>query len=116
WGAVNETGGHGYVTAFDVDGWSVADEWSPTQSGSGAGIWMAGQGLTENDGHLFLMTGNGDFDGKDEFGESFVHLRFSGSKFSVIDWWTPFMDSMRSAGGWEDMDLGSGAPIYLPAP
>lgn len=113
WGTVLETkqGAHGIVTAIDIDNWKIAAEWNATPSGLGAGIWMAGQGLIES-GDFYLMTGNGTF-GNGNFGESFVRLRYNNGNFSVIDWWSPFLDSQRKP-DWDDMDLGSGAPIFIP--
>lgn len=74
---------------------------------------MAGQGLTEAD-DFFLLTGNGDF-GNGNFGESFVRLRYNNGSFTVVDWWSPWMDSQRDQnGGWDDMDLGAGAALYIP--
>ena len=74
---------------------------------------MAGQGPTEA-GDFYLLTGNGDF-GNGNFGESFLRLRYNNGAFTVVDWWSPWMDSQRNQnGGWDDMDLGAGAPLYIP--
>ena len=115
WGTILETaqGAHGIVTAVDLDNWKLATEWSATPTGAGSGIWMAGQGLIEA-GDFYLMTGNGTF-GNSNFGESFVRLHYDNGAFSVADWWTPWMDSQRDPNnGWDDMDLGSAAPVYIP--
>jgi hypothetical protein len=123
-GTVQETanGAHGFITAVDIDAWSVSDELNLTKNGSGAGVWMAGQGptvLVEQDGSgrestfLLLMSGNGSFDpANGNFAECFVKARFDGS-FSVVDWWSPWRDQDRGA-GWNDMDLASGGPIVIP--
>jgi hypothetical protein len=113
WGTILETaqGAHGFITAVDIDNWNIAAEWSATPTGKGSGIWMAGQGLTEA-GDFYVLTGNGDF-GNGNFGESLVRLRYSSGTFTVVDWWAPFMDSQRDQ-NWDDMDLGSGAPLYIP--
>ena len=115
WGTIQETaqGAHGYLTAVDIDSWKIAADWSATPNGLGSGVWMAGQGLTEA-GDFFLLTGNGDF-GNGNFGECFLRLRYNNGAFTVVDWWSPWMDSQRNQnGGWDDMDLGAGAPIYIP--
>ncbi|MEO8052212.1 MAG: hypothetical protein ABI833_17520 [Acidobacteriota bacterium] len=113
WGTVLETsqGAHGFITAIDIDNWKIAAEWTATPTGTGSGIWMAGQGLSES-GDFYLLTGNGTF-GNGNFGESFLRLRYDNGNFSVVDWWSPWMDSQRP-GAWDDMDLGAGAPIYIP--
>lgn len=114
WGTIQETakGAHGFVTAVDLDGWMVTGEWNASPTGSGAGIWMAGQALSSDGQYLYAMTGNGDYDGVKNFGESFVKLDQS---LRVVDHWSPFRDSARgTTGGWNDMDLGSGGCIVIP--
>ena len=115
WGTVQETadGAHGFITGVDLATWKVFREWNATTKGSGAGIWMAGQGPSCDDKHLYLMTGNGDYDGVNNFGESFVKLDLN---LNVVDHWSPFRDSNRgTGGGWDDMDLGSGGCLYIPS-
>ncbi len=117
WGTIQETahGAHGYVSAVDVASWRVVTEWNSTPTGSGAGIWMAGQGLAaDTQGYLYAITGNGDFDGVKNFGESFVKLHYDGKSIMPVDWWSPFLDSARG-GDWDDMDLGSGGVTLIPA-
>src|ERR1039458_3735634 len=92
----------GWIFAFDCATNSIAAALATSQ-GEGAGIWMGGQGLTADDnGFLYAITGNGDFDGKTQFGESFVKVQYTpaseGTKASlqVIDHWTPWTDLVRS--------------------
>jgi|CZKD01.1.fsa_nt_gi hypothetical protein len=103
-GTVQETGNRaaGWIFAFDCATNSIAAALATSQ-GEGAGIWMGGQGLTADDnGFLYAITGNGDFDGKTQFGESFVKVQYTpaseGTKASlqVIDHWTPWTDLVRS--------------------
>lgn len=118
WGTILETadGAHGFITAVDVARFQVATEWTATPTGKGSGIWMAGQGLCADDeGYLYCMTGNGDFDGANNFGESFLKLHYDGDKIDVVDWWSPWRDADRGkTGGWDDMDLGSGGVVVIP--
>lgn len=118
WGTIQEVAGgaHGFVTAVDLASFKIVTEFNATPTGKGSGIWMAGQGLcADNEGVLYCMTGNGDFDGVQNFGESFLKLRYDGSKISVVDWWSPWRDADRNQnGGWDDMDLGSGGCIAIP--
>jgi len=117
WGTIQESnpGAHGYITAVDVASFKVAAEFNVTPKGSGGGIWQAGQGLVVDDaGFIYCMTGNGDFDGKDNFGESFLRLSFDGAAFKVAGFYSPFQDSARPA-AYDDMDLGSGGPSLLPS-
>jgi hypothetical protein len=92
----------GWLIAVDVASWAVAAAWCTTAKGQGGGIWMSGSGpAVQSDGSIWLVTGNGDFDGVHDFGESVVRLRFTpasaGKKaaFNVTGWWTPWTDDGR---------------------
>ena len=78
-GTVQETGNKaaGWIFAFDCATNSIAAALATSQ-GEGAGIWMGGQGLAADDqGFLYAITGNGDFDGKTQWGESFVKVQYA---------------------------------------
>jgi len=61
----------GYCFAFDVASNTVSAMLAMT-AGEGAGVWMAGQGAAaDTQGFLYVLTGNGDFDGASQWGESF---------------------------------------------
>jgi len=103
-GTIQETGGgaSGYCFAFDVASHAVSAMMATT-AGEGAGIWMAGQGAAADpDGNLYVLTGNGDFDGVTQWGESFLKLKYtpptsqSSATLRVIDHWTPWTDLARS--------------------
>jgi hypothetical protein len=124
-GTIQETAAnaHGFITAVDIDSFTVSDELNLTKDGSGAGVWMAGQAptvLVEPDAsgrqitYLVLMTGNGNFEpAKGNFAECFVKARFDGT-FAIVDWWSPWLDDARGGNGWDDMDLASAGPIVIP--
>lgn len=72
-------------------------------AGEGAGIWMAGQGeVADANGSLYALTGNGDFDGTAQFGESFVKMKYTPpaggnpASLKVVDHWTPWSDLVRT--------------------
>jgi len=104
-GTVMETGAgaSGYCFAFDVKTNKLSAMLAMT-AGEGAGIWMGGQGAAADaQGHLYLITGNGDFDGAGLWGESFLKLEYSPPPRSgkpgvlkVIDHWTPWTDLART--------------------
>ncbi len=141
-GTIQETSAaaRGWVIAYDTAANAVGAAWTATSRYSGAGIWAAGAGpVVTASGDLYFMTGNGAFDGLTEWGESFIKLAYTPpgivnrmigktGEFTVADWWSPWSDSARAGGpltgthittdhggGWDDMDLGSGGPTYLPA-
>jgi len=103
-GTVQETGNRaaGWVFAFDCGTNSIAAALAMSQ-GEGAGIWMGGQGLAADaQGFLYAITGNGDFDGKTQWGESFVKLKYTPASegtpasLEVADHWTPWTDLVRA--------------------
>lgn len=112
--------------------------------GFGAGIWQAGGGLAGDGSHVYAMTSNGTFDARDDWAQSFVKLAYTPpvdgglGRLEVADWITFWTDDAREgldadgdeygeprpsnlrafdaagAKGWNDMDLGSGAPSLTP--
>src|SRR3984957_15837411 len=67
-------GASGYCFAFD-GATKKAGAMLALSEGEGAGVWMAGQGAAADpQGFLYVTTGNGDFDGTSQFGESFLKL------------------------------------------
>jgi hypothetical protein len=135
-GTISETSAtaRGWVVAIDAVSNRVGAAWTATSRYSGAGIWMAGQGMAvDPDGYIYGLTGNGSFDAKTEFAESFIKLKYTppaGTQvgtISIADWWTPWTDSGRAGGpangdritkniggGWDDADLGSGGIALVP--
>src|SRR5271169_1970485 len=92
----------GYCFAFDVASNKVSAMLAMT-AGEGAGVWMAGQGaVADAQGFLYVLTGNGDFDGVSQWGESFLKLKYTPSSggvpgsLQVVDHWTPWTDLVRS--------------------
>jgi hypothetical protein len=102
-GTVQETGSKaaGWIFAFDCESNSISAALALSQ-GEGAGIWMGGQGIAaDSQGFLYATTGNGDFDGKGQWGESFVKVQYKPAQggrpaaLSVVDHWTPWTDTLR---------------------
>ena len=103
-GTVQETGNGaaGWIFAFDCATNAITAALAMSQ-GEGAGIWMGGQGLAADDqGFLYAVTGNGDFDGATEWGESFVKVKYTpaagstAASLKVVEHWTPWTDLVRS--------------------
>ena len=104
-GTINETEAgvaSGYCFAFDVARNTVSAMLALT-AGEGAGVWMAGQGaVADAQGNLYVITGNGDFDGVSQWGESFLKLTYTPSSdgvpatLKVVDHWTPWTDLARA--------------------
>jgi hypothetical protein len=103
-GTVFETaaGSSGYCFAFDTLTNAIT-AMLPTTMGEGAGVWMAGQGpAADAQGNLYLVTGNGYFDGASQWGESFIKLHYTPpagaapASLQVVDHWTPWTDLART--------------------
>src|SRR5207237_10389994 len=101
---------HGWLIAYDASTLARVGAINVTPNGSQAGIWMAGAGpLYDPGGDLYVSTGNGDFDGSKNFGESLVKVRPPG--LGLQDFFTPTNFDDLNGG---DTDFGSGGPILLP--
>jgi hypothetical protein len=108
-------GNRGALHGFDAKTLTQRAVWAPTPTGTNGGIWQSGQApAADAGGHVYLMTGNGDFNaasGGQNYGNSFVKLKLEGSQIVVKDYFTPcnfpFLNQL-------DLDLGSGGPVLLP--
>jgi hypothetical protein len=79
-----------------------------TPNGEGGGIWMSGGAPSiDGDGNLYVITGNGDFDGNTDFGDSFLKLS---ADLSLRDWMTPADQAQMAGHNW---DLGAGGAAVL---
>jgi outer membrane protein assembly factor BamB len=100
----------GWVFACDARTLNVRGRpWCAAPRGLRGGVWQAGQGLVGSpEGDVFLMTGDGAFDGVTDFGQSVVRL--SGKDLNVVDFFTPWDWAEQVA---VDNDLGSSGPVYV---
>jgi hypothetical protein len=100
---------HGFVLGYNATNLSPMYVFNSTLTGSDGGIWSGGLApAVDTNGNIYVMTGNGDFDGTNNFGTSMIKL--SGS-LSVLDYATPVDWANLSA---SDLDLGSGGPVLVP--
>ena len=75
----------------------------------GGGIWMsANSPVVDQDGNLYVTTGNGISDGLSNFGQSVIKLS---PALHVLDYFTPFDNVQQST---IDGDLGSGGVLMVP--
>jgi outer membrane protein assembly factor BamB len=92
----------GWLIAVDTVHFQVSATWASTALGRGGGIWQSGAGpAADSEGNIYVLTGNGDFDGVTDFGESMVKLRYTAPQgntpgaLKVVDWWAPWTDDGR---------------------
>ena len=102
---------HGWVLAYDMN--DVSQQlaaFNSTPDGTAGGIWQSGRGLVADPaGNIYLGTGNGDYDGLRNFGESFLRMS---PDLQVVDWFTPADFQQRSD---VDLDTASLGPILIPS-
>ena len=102
---------HGWIMSYSASTLAQTGIWNSTPNGFEGGVWMAGRApAVDSAGNVYYITGNGDWDGSANFGESFVKFG-SGTGLTVADWFTPDNYGSLNAG---DVDLGSSGPILLP--
>jgi hypothetical protein len=106
---------HGWVFAYDAHTLSQRAIFNTTPNGGLGGIWHSGGGpAADGSGNVFVITGNGTFDGpsptgSNNFGDTF--LKLTSGALTPSDFFTPFNQATLEA---NDQDLGSGAPLLLP--
>ena len=66
---------HGFLMAYDAKTPVAGERFEYVTYGSEASIWQSGQGpAADEDGNVFVVTGNGSWDGVHNFSESFLKL------------------------------------------
>jgi outer membrane protein assembly factor BamB len=105
----DETPSHGWVFGYDAKTLAQTGIFNASVDGTLAGIWQSGRAMAaDDDGNLYLETGNGDWDGKRNFGESFVKLD---RDLKITDWYTPEYWAGLNANDW---DMGCAGPLLIP--
>jgi putative Ig domain-containing protein len=107
---------HGWVIGFNKTNLSrVATFNTSPNAAEGltyckAGIWMSGGApAADSSNNLYLITGNGIYDGVTAFGDSILRLS-TASGLTVGDWFTPHDQASLDS---NDSDLGSGGASIL---
>lgn len=79
----------GFVQAFDTrQPRTRLASFQVTPTGLKGGIWQAGRGVAaDEDGHVYVATAGGTYDGKTNFGTSF--LQMDAKTLALRDWFTP---------------------------
>lgn len=101
---------HGWLFSRSTTDLSAVAIFCSTPNSYGGGIWNGGAGVTVlANGDVAFATGNGNYDGITEFGQSIVIL--DGTTLALKDWYTP---SDWATMNISDSDLGSGPVILIP--
>jgi hypothetical protein len=106
----------GWMMGFSTTNLQLSSAWTPDPSGMSGGMWMSGGGpAADGSGNIFMAVGNGWSDastGGSNYGDSVVRLTVSGSQVNVPDYFMPYdYDKLYN----QDLDLGAGTPLLLPA-
>lgn len=79
------------------------------QFGGAGGVWMGGGGpATDNQGNVYVSTGNGFYDGGTEWGDSILKLD---SQLHINDHFTPYDWSFLQC---RDLDVSAGGVMLIP--
>jgi len=99
---------HGWMLSYDASDLShQVGVYMSTPDGDAGAIWQSGRGpAADTQGSIYVITGNGDYDGVRDFGESFLRLPATGS--TPLDSYTP--------PGWKsmsdnDFDISAGPAL-----
>ncbi len=111
WSSYCDTGPyHGWLAGFDATTLALTGTFNVTPKGSDGGIWMGGAApAVDAAGNLYVSTGNGDWDGVSNFGESVVKL--APGSLAVGDYFTAGNYAALTNA---DEDFGSSGPVLLP--
>jgi hypothetical protein len=102
---------HGWVMAYDMTTLAQVAAINVTPNGARGGIWQSGWApAVDGKGNVYYATGNGDWDGVRNFGETVIKFGTS-EKIAPVDYFTPDNYSSLTT---EDEDLGASGPMLLP--
>ena len=99
---------HGWMLNYDAsDLTRQLGTYLSTPDGNGGSIWQSGRGpAADRQGNIYAVTGNGDYDGVRNFGESFIKLSATGP--TVLDSYAPTDWKEMSD---NDFDLSAGPAL-----
>lgn len=102
---------HGWLMSYNASNLQQQIAvFNTTPNGNGGAIWQSGRAPTIDDGgNVYVVTGNGDFDGVSNF--SGAVLKLSGTDLTLLDWYTPAAWQSLNA---NDLDVGSTGAILVP--
>lgn len=100
---------HGFLMGYDAKSLHQTAVLNTSPTGSEASIWQSGQApAVDAEGNIYVVTGNGSWDGKENFSESFLRLS---PELKILDWFTPTNHVELDE---KDMDLDSSGATLIP--
>jgi hypothetical protein len=100
---------HGFLLSYDAKSLRQTAVFNTSPTGQEASIWQSGQApAIDASGNIYVVTANGSWNGKSNFGESFLKLS---PDLKLLDWFTPtnhpYLDST-------DADLDASGATLVP--
>ena len=103
---------HGWLFAYDANTLAQLGSFVTTPSGRQGGIWMGGEGpSTVDDGDIYVSSGNGTWNGVDNWADSLLKMRLDGATLRIADFFTPYNQADLDR---LDLDLGSTGVLLIP--
>jgi hypothetical protein len=100
---------HGFLFAYDATTLHQLAVLNTSPGGDGASIWQSGQApAIDPQGNVFVVTGNGSWNGTTQFSESFLRLS---PDLKLLDWFTPTNHVHLDE---KDIDLDSSGATLIP--
>lgn len=100
---------HGFLLAYDAKTLKQVAAFNTSPTGWGGSVWQSGQAPSaDSDGNIYVVTGNGSWDGHRNFSESFLKLS---PDLKLLDWFTPTNHNELDL---HDLDLDSSGPSLIP--
>lgn len=100
---------HGFLLAYSASTLRQTAVFNTSPTGEAASIWHSGQApAIDAAGNLYVVTGNGSWDGTHNFSESFLKLD---PQLHLLDWFTPTNHAQLDR---DDNDLDSSGATLLP--
>ncbi len=99
----------GFTFAYDAASLAQTGVFDASPDDNGGGIWHSGNGDAADPlGNVFVVTGNGGWDGMTNFGETVLK---TSPTLALEDWYTPSNWNDLNGG---DADLTASGPLLLP--
>lgn len=100
---------HGFLFSYDAQTLQQLAVFNTSPTGDEASIWQSGQApAIDSAGNVYVITGNGSWNGTTDFSESFLKLSPS---LKLLDWFTPTNHFDLDK---RDLDLDSSGPTLIP--